>query len=97
MIFIFEETNSYPLYMGDVQILYPSATEDNLPSGFAIVEETQRPEKEEGKTVYEIAPVKIDGKWLQQWEKRDMTEEELVTYDLTKRVAEEKLASRGIA
>jgi hypothetical protein len=95
MIFIFEETGSYPLFMGDVQILYPNATPDNLPKGFAIVTQTQAPAYEYGKTVYEIAPIQIEGVWTQQWEKRDMTEAELNAYKATGDQVLEKLKSDG--
>jgi hypothetical protein len=95
MIYIFEETQAYPLYIGDVQILYPNATEDNLPIGFAVVQETQAPEREYGKTVYEVAPAKIDGVWTQQWEKREMTEEELNSYESMAQAILDKLAADG--
>ena len=95
MIFIFEETGSYPLYMGDVQILYPNATEDNIPSGFSVVQETQKPERENGKLIQEISPVKVDGVWTQQWEKRDMTAEELNSYEESAQRIIEKLTADG--
>lgn len=95
MILIFEETQAYPLYIGDVQIIYPNATEERLPDGFSVVQETQAPEREHGKTIYEIAPLKINGIWTQQWEKRDMTEQELESYESMAQAIQDRLKADG--
>ena len=69
------------MYIGDIQILYPDATEENIPAGFAPVTETAKPNREDGHTISERPPVKVKGVWNQQWEKRLMTEEELTSYN----------------
>lgn len=77
MMFINKITKEYPRYIGDIQLLHPDATLDNLPNDWVLVEETLRPENQDGKAIYESAPQEINGVWKQQWEIRDLTDEEI--------------------
>lgn len=95
MLYIFEETNKYPLFIGDIQMLYPDATEDNLPAGFVEVTQVEKPEKNLTHYAKEIAPVKIDGVWTQQFEICEWTEEELAERDAHSEKRLEFIANTG--
>ena len=76
-MFINTITKEYPRFIGDIQLLHPNATENDLPDGWALVVETPKPEYQEGKAIYEIAPKEVGGVWTQQWNVRDFNAEEL--------------------
>lgn len=80
-MFINKITKAYPRFIGDLQLVYPDATLDNLPEGWVLVQETPEPEYQEGKSIYEIEPEEIDGVWQQRWAVRDITETEKAVLD----------------
>ena len=77
-MFINKITKDYPRFIGDIQLLDPNATQDNLPDDWALVEETPMPEYQLGKGIFELEPKEIDGVWKQQWTTRDLTAEEII-------------------
>ena len=89
MAYIFIETQQYPLYIGDIQLLYPNATEDNLPNGFAEVFEIQKPETTLTHYAKEITPIQISGVWTQQFEVKEFTADELAARETR---AQERIA-----
>jgi hypothetical protein len=78
-MYLINPQNKYPLFIGDLQLEHADWQEgDALPEGWFEVEQIERPTFNEAtETVYEINPVKKNGKFIQVWEKRLMTEEEL--------------------
>jgi hypothetical protein len=76
-MFINKITKEYPRFIGDLQLLHPDATLDNLPNDWVLVEVTPRPENQDGKAIYESTPQEINGAWKQQWVIRDLTAEEI--------------------
>jgi hypothetical protein len=78
-MYLINPQNEYPLFIGDLQLEHEDWQEgDVLPEGWFEVEQIERPTFDETtETVYEINPVKKNGKFIQVWEKRLMTEEEL--------------------
>jgi hypothetical protein len=54
---------------------------DDLPEGWVLVAETERPEPGANQVTVEAAPKEIKGVWTQQWLVRDMTTEELERRD----------------
>ena len=80
-MFINKITKEYPRFIGDLQLLYPDATLDNLPNEWVLVEKTPRPENQDGKAIYESTPEEINGVWKQQWEIRNLTDEEVARID----------------
>jgi hypothetical protein len=73
----------YPRHIGDVQIAHPDYKEGQpLPEGWEQVEESPIPTAPQGKVVYEVFPVKVDGVWRQQFAIRDTTDDEVVFLQL---------------
>lgn len=71
------ETNEYPRYDGDIQLLFPEwSPEDSLPEPWVSVVETSQPEPTFDYITYESAPELVDGVWTMTWDKRPMTKEE---------------------
>jgi hypothetical protein len=79
-IYINTDTNEYPLYQGDIRILYPDMGDDFvLPNGYAEVEDTLLPTIEIGQTFDEALPVfnSATDKYERIFTVRDLTEEEI--------------------
>lgn len=76
-MFINKITKEYPRFIGDLQLLYPDATLDNVPDDWALVEESPMPEYQSGKGIFEAEPQQINSVWKQQWLVRDLTAEEI--------------------
>jgi hypothetical protein len=89
MAYIFVETQQYPLYIGDIQLLYPDATEANLPNGFTEVLEVEKPETTLTHYPKEIAPIQISGVWTQQFQVKEFTADELAARETR---AQERMA-----
>jgi hypothetical protein len=70
-------SNEYPRYVGDILIEHPDFDGVNLPTGWQVVEQTERPPVNENEIVYEIAPELVDGYHKQSWAIRSVTEEEI--------------------
>jgi hypothetical protein len=71
--------NEYPRYIGDLQLEHEDWQEgDVLPTGWFEVEETEPPICDfEIETLVQLPPVKKNGKFVQVWDKRLLTQEEL--------------------
>lgn len=77
-MYINTDTNTYPLYPGDIMIAHPGwTTEDPLPNGWAPVVATEPPTISGNQMYYEEQPSLIDGVYHQVWSVRDLTPEEL--------------------
>lgn len=77
--YINKETNEYPLFEGDIRLLYPDmGNEFILPDNFATVPESDLPLITENQTFEEITPqLKDDGTYERVYVIRDWTQEEL--------------------
>lgn len=77
-MYIDTNTNTYPLYPGDIMLVSPSwQPGDALPNGWFSVEPTEPPTIS-GTEIYEEAtPDLVDGAYIQAWMVRNLTEEEL--------------------
>lgn len=69
--------NEYPRYEGDIIIDHPDFDGINIPDGWISVERTERPIPLEGEIVFELFPIYLDGKYVQSWSSRPLTEEEI--------------------
>ena len=83
-IFINTQSLEYPLYEGDLRLLFSNISESMTgdtfpcPDGFALVEEVTPPEKNTAEQyVIELSPEFVDGRWRQVWEIRTRTQQEL--------------------
>ena len=72
--------------------MHPDATLDNLPNDWVLVEETTKPEYQEGKAVVQTEPQEINGVWKQQWIFKDLTVEEKAGIDKHNAKVQEFLA-----
>lgn len=77
--YINTDTNKYPLYEGDIRLIYPDMGDEFvLPNGFAVVLESDLPTITETQTFTEVTPqLKADGSYERVYVIRDWTEEEL--------------------
>ena len=77
--YINKETNEYPLFEGDIRLLYPDmGNEFILPDNFAEVPESDLPVIAETQTFAETTPkLNADGSYERVYAIRDWTEEEL--------------------
>lgn len=95
MIYISPE-NEYPRHYGDIQLANPSWNYgDELPAGWTLVAEAQRPELGENQIAYEDFPIEVDGVITQNWKVRDMTAEEIERRDAPAN-AKAKLIALGL-
>lgn len=79
-IYINTNTNKYPLFEGDIRLLYPNmGAEFVLPVGFAEVEDTPIPTLETGQAFDEFPPVfdEKSKKYQRSFGIRNLTEEEI--------------------
>jgi hypothetical protein len=70
-------TKEYPLYPGDMELLFSNFNENNIPEGYAIVFQPDIPEITDTQIIEEIQPVLIDGVWTKQFIVLDLTEDQL--------------------
>lgn len=84
-IFIDTNTMEYPLFEGDIRLLFPDIAEDQtgntfpVPNGYALVEDTEMPSyDEDAQILSEDKPIFTNEKWKRVWTIRNMTEEELL-------------------
>ena len=77
MIFI-NSSGEYPRHIGDLQLEHSSwQPGDDIPEDWKQVFETEPPTDIGTEEVfYEAHPVEIDGVWYQNWQVRQITEEE---------------------
>jgi hypothetical protein len=79
-MYIDTNSNTYPLYPGDIMLVSPSwSMGDSLPSGWFEVEPTAPPAITSTETYYEDTPSLMDGVYTQVWSVRELTQEELDT------------------
>lgn len=78
-MFLNTETNEFPRYVGDLQLLYPEWKEgDILPNPWVSVEYTDEPLPEPGYILDSVSPVLgEDNIWRLSWNFRELSEEEL--------------------
>jgi len=77
MIYI-NSANEYPRHIGDIQLEFPGFKEgDALPTGWAKVEESERPTAGIDQVTVEGTPSEVDGVMTQNWTVRDLTQAEL--------------------
>lgn len=77
--YINTKTMEYPLYQGDIRLVYPEIGEAFiLPDDtFAAVEDTPVPSYGINERLVELKPILVNGKWVKQFTIRDMTQEEI--------------------
>lgn len=77
--YINKDTNEYPLYQGDIRLIYPEMGDEFiLPDNFAEVTEGELPTVAENQTFTETTPqLKDDGTYERVFVIRDWTQEEL--------------------
>ena len=72
--------NEYPRHPGDIQIASPEwETGMPLPSGWIEVTPVTPPTPSSSQVLEELFPIQENGVWRQNWQLRDLTEEELAT------------------
>lgn len=79
-MYINTETKQYPLYPGDIKLLFPNSSfpSDFVPEApFMPVQPTDYPQVDHTKNVTEVAPVLQDGKWVQAYSITDASAEEI--------------------
>jgi len=69
--------NEYPRHPGDIFLTNPDYDGVNLPEGWKAVQPTEPPQIEEQEVLFEVFPELTDGIYLQKWETRPMTPEEI--------------------
>lgn len=75
-----KDNGQYPLYDGDIELLYPEMSIEEAQVYFDIVEETEPPLHDNTKTPVEIDLIFEDGKWKRQWILVQRSEED-ITYE----------------
>ena len=70
-VYINADTNEYPRYEADV-VLDPTAA-------WVEVEEVAPPASANDEMTYQVTPILIEGKYVQQWKTRKLSEDELNT------------------
>lgn len=75
--------NEYPRHIGDVLIEHPDwdGTLNSIPNGWSPVTPTEPPAVHVNQIYYEVTPTVVDGKYMQTWEVRDLTAEEIKQRD----------------
>ena len=69
--------NEYPRHIGDIQLGTPDCDGINLPEGWKPVEAINPPVPGEGQILEELFPELINGKYIQTWNLRALTAEEI--------------------
>ena len=88
--------NEYPRHIGDVQLDKKTYKDgDALPTGWAKVEESERPTAGTDQVTVEGTPSEVDGVMTQQWVVRDLTQAELERRDAPAN-AKAKLIALGL-
>lgn len=70
-------TNEYPLYTGDMQLIFPDFDDVIVPEGYALVPHLDAPSCTETQRIKELPPILMDGVWVKQFEVIDLTPEEI--------------------
>ncbi|CAB4152321.1 hypothetical protein UFOVP609_3 [uncultured Caudovirales phage] len=89
-------SNEYPRYYGDIQLDNPGwKLGDQLPTGWHEVKETPMPTVEANKVIEELAPELVENEYVQAWNVRPMTAEEIERRDAPE-TAKAKLKKLGL-
>ena len=95
MIYI-NPKGEYPRHIGDIQLEHPDFKEgDTLPEGWVKVQQAERPAVGTDELVYEGFPNEVNGEFVQNWQVRDMTAEEIERRDAPQ-TAKQKLIDLGL-
>lgn len=76
--YINTNTNEYPLYTGDMQLIFPDFDDVNIPEGYALVPHLDAPTCTATQRIKELLPILVDGVWVKQFEIVDLTPEEIL-------------------
>lgn len=94
---LLKKGNQYPLYIGDLQIEYPSWEEgQSLPAGWSYVIETSPPSGSSGYIVKETLPVLVDNEWQQAWTKIKLSPTEITKMIADDAIINEKYSLPGL-
>lgn len=76
-------TKEYPIFEGDIRILFPNIGEKFIcPEGYALVQETEKPETDNPDMKYVLGePKKVDGVWYRTWVLEELTTIEKLMQD----------------
>lgn len=95
MLYISPE-NEYPRHYGDIQLDHPDfKLGDDLPEGWKKVESVEPPKTVKYEVSFEDFPELIDGVYYQNWQVREMTDEEKARVDAPE-TAKAKLLALGL-
>lgn len=70
-------TNEYPLYTGDMQLIFPDFDDTTVPEGYAFVPHLDAPTITKTQRIKELLPIPVNGVWVKQFEIIDLTPEEI--------------------
>lgn len=75
---LIKNSGEYPLFVGDLKLEHTSWQDgDPLPSGWFVVEESDRPNIFAGQKYVEMQPENVNGIWKRVWAVENLTLEEL--------------------
>jgi hypothetical protein len=89
-IYINTQTLEYPRHIGDIQLVYPDATYDNVPEVFQKVQEAEVPECSSSERFEELSPVFDGTQWNQVFVVKAVTEQE--RNDIARALEEQRLS-----
>lgn len=84
-------TMEYPRHEGDIRLEHPDIPEGLTgetficPDTYAKVKEVEMPSPGLNQAVYEVMPEQINGEWVQQFNIRELTKEELDFIEKTRK------------
>lgn len=77
-IYINTITNEYPIYTGDMQLIFADFNDTTVPEGYALVPHLDAPEHTDTQRIQELLPILTDGVWVKQFQIIELTAEELL-------------------
>lgn len=87
-LYIHAITKEYPRHAGDLEALGWSVG-TSLPENWEEVEPTEAPILQEHEVCFEVTPVKENGVWKMQWEKKALTTQEILDLEVIQTKARE--------
>jgi hypothetical protein len=72
-----KDDGQYPLYDGDIELLYPGMSIEEAQAYFDIIEETEPPIHDNTMSPVETDLIFEDGKWKRQWILVQRSEEDI--------------------
>jgi len=82
--------NEYPLYTGDMQLIFPNFDDTIVPEGYAFVPHLDAPDITQTQRIKELLPILVNGVWVKQFEAIELTVEELLEREQLKAEIENK-------